>query len=515
MPVFSVKRMQLNKVILPSLAAQSGISIPTDCLLQLPEKVLQFGTGVLLRGLPDYYINEANRYNVFNGRIVIVKSTGKGSGNEFAVQNNLYTHCIKGVEDNVIKENCIINAAISRVINANSHWQQVLQCAHNPQLQIIISNTTEVGIALLEDDNIQASPPQSFPGKLLAFLHERYKAFVGTNESGMIIIPTELMVDNGKKLKDIVIRLAQLNRFEESFIHWLVDANDWCSSLVDRIVPGALPEKDKQQLEQVFGYTDDIAIMSEPYNLWAIETESERTKQLLSFSNVNKGIIITGNIEKYRELKLRLLNATHTFSCGLAFLSQFNTVNEAMQDKIFHQFINELLYEEIIPCIISKDITKEEARDFAGNVLSRFSNPFIRHQWLSITLQYTSKMKTRCVPLIEKYCQQNLQPQSRMALGFAAYLLFMKATTEKDNNYFGVREEEPYLVQDAEAKRFYQLWQNNEAEQVVSQALSDAGLWGKDLTLLSHFKNEVTRYLQQLLSGIDLEKMIYSTSRKK
>ena len=500
--------MQLNNAILPSLAAQSGISIPTDCLLQLPEKVLQFGTGVLLRGLPDYYINEANRYNVFNGRVVVVKSTGNGSSDEFAVQNNLYTHCIKGVEDNAIKESYIINAAISRVINANSHWQQVLQCAHNPQLQIIISNTTEVGIALLEEDNIQASPPQSFPGKLLAFLYERYKAFIGTNESGMIIIPTELIVDNGMKLKDIVIRLAQINHFEESFINWLVDGNDWCSSLVDRIVPGALPEKDKLQLEQVFGYTDDLAIMSEPYNLWAIETESERTKQLLSFRNVNKGIIITGNIEKYRELKLRLLNATHTFSCGLAFLSQFNTVNEAMQDKIFHQFISELLYDEIIPCIISKDITKEEAGDFAGNVLSRFSNPFIRHQWLSITLQYTSKMKSRCVPLIEKYYQQNLQPQSRMALGFAAYLLFMKATIEKDNYYYGVREEEPYLIQDEEAKTFYSLWQTNSAEAVVTQTLNHLFRQQESGISLTGFAKEVTRFLQKLLSGVDINELI-------
>ena len=498
--------MQLNKKILPSLAAYN-IGLPSDDVWQLPEKVVQFGTGVLLRGLPDFYINKANNKGVFNGRVVVVKSTG-GPTDAFAAQNNLYTHCIKGISNGEVVESYIVNAAISRVVSANKNWPDVIDCAANPQLQIIISNTTEVGIALQKDDDIMASPPQSFPGKLLAFLFARYKAFTGSKESGMTIIPTELIVDNGSVLKNIVIRLAQINNFEENFIKWLTEANDWCNSLVDRIVPGAPPKADKQIIEENFDYTDELAIISEPYSLWAIETGSERTKKLLSFAEADKNIIITSNIQKYRELKLRLLNGTHTFACGLAFLQGWNTVNTAMKKDSFHSFIRLLMLDETIPCLVNENITQQEAEAFAGNVLSRFANPFIQHQWLAITLQYTSKMKLRCVPLICTHYNLSAKPPIRMAFCFAAYLLFVKVTSFDGKIYYGNRGEEQYPIQDDEAKRWYDLWQNNNPENVVKKALSDKSLWNENLYALPGFAASVLMYLQQLLSGRSFEELM-------
>ena len=153
--------------------------IPDEKLFALPEKVLQFGTGVLLRGLPDYFIDKANRQNIFNGRIVIVKSTAGGGSDTFDQQDGLYTLCVKGIENgNTVEEN-IIHSCVSRVLSAASQWNEILQCAANPDMQVIISNTTEVGIVLDADDDLHASPPRSFPAKLLAFLYKRYRVFNG------------------------------------------------------------------------------------------------------------------------------------------------------------------------------------------------------------------------------------------------------------------------------------------------------------------------------------------------
>ena len=161
----------------------------------LPECVLQFGTGVLLRGLPDYLIDKANRQGIFNGRIVIVKSTDGGDAAAFDRQDNLYTLVTKGIENGVLIEENTICSAISRVLSAKNQWQEVLDCAANPDLTVVISNTTEMGIQLLQDD-IRQEPPTSFPGKLLAFLYARYKAFNGDKNKGLVIVPTELIVDN-------------------------------------------------------------------------------------------------------------------------------------------------------------------------------------------------------------------------------------------------------------------------------------------------------------------------------
>lgn len=447
---------------------------------------------------------------VFNGRVVIVKSTG-GSTGAFAQQDALYTHCIKGIMAGQPVEQYIINSAISRVLSATEEWQEVLKCAVNPQLQIIVSNTTEVGIALLETDRINDLPPQSFPGKLLAFLYARYRAFNGSAESGMVIIPTELLVDNGNKLKEVVVQLARINNVDVSFIEWLQTANDFCNSLVDRIVPGALNENDKEALQQAFGYTDALAIMSEPYSLWAIETKSERTKALLSFSSVDEGVVIADNIYRFRELKLRLLNASHTFSCGLAFLCGFTVVNEAMNDAAFNHFLHRLMQHDIMPCMVNKEISQQQAEAFAGNVVNRFANPFIQHKWLSITLQYTGKLKSRCVPLIISHYTRSSQPPTYMALGFAAYLLFMKVTGVDNGRYYGESGGEKYIIEDDKASWFYTLWQHANSEEAVATALANADLWGEPLNTLPGFAEAVLACFHALKEGARLDTLLSLT----
>src|SRR5580700_1180592 len=322
--------MNLSKENLSAIR-ETGLIKPGAALFELPEKVLQFGTGVLLRGLPDYFIDKANRQGLFNGRVVVVKSTDSGDAGAFDRQNGLYTLCVRGIEDGHKIEENIICSAISRVLSARDQWSQILELAHRPEMQIIVSNTTEVGIQLVEDD-IRRRPPVSFPGKLLAFLFERFNAFAGSPESGMVIIPTELIVDNGKKLAGIVKELARLGELGTDFIAWLEQHCRFCSSLVDRIVPGRPDASILHQLSHDLGYTDDLLAISEVYRLWAIEGD-ERVRAILSFAAADEGVIIQPDIEIYRELKLRLLNGTHTLSCGLAWLAGFTTVKQAMDDR--------------------------------------------------------------------------------------------------------------------------------------------------------------------------------------
>ena len=323
--------MQLSRKILSQLDAGT-ITVPADTLFSLPEKVLQFGTGVLLRALPDHFIDQANRQGVFNGRIVIVKSTSNGGTDAFAKQDGLYTLIERGVVNGIQTEKTNINASVSRVLSVNEGWEEILKCAADPAIQIIISNTTEVGITLVKSD-AQAIKPVSFPGRILFFLLERFRVFNGNNESGMVIIPTELIVENGKKLKEIVLTLAKLKGVSPQCLQWIETANDFCNSLVDCIVPGKLPAAEQKTAKNKLGYEDALMIMSEPYRLWAIETQSERTKNILSFSKCDDSVVLAPDINKFRELKLRLLNGTHTLSCGLAYLSGFVTVKEAMQDE--------------------------------------------------------------------------------------------------------------------------------------------------------------------------------------
>ena len=487
------------------------VSLPDETVFELPEKVLQFGTGVLLRGLPDYFIDKANRSGIFNGRIVVVKSTSSGDANAFDRQDGLYTVCIRGVEDGVRQEENIVNSSISRVLSANKEWDKVLQCAHNPQLQIIISNTTEVGIQLVPDD-VRKHPPVSFPGKLLSFLYERYLAFGASEQSGMVIIPTELIPDNGKKLESIVLELAHLNGLEAAFIEWLEQKNHFCSSLVDRIVPGRPDKSFQSAIEEDLGYQDELLTVAESYRLWAIEGDSN-IRSILSFAQADEGIVIEPNIDLHRELKLRLLNGTHTLSCGLAFLAGYETVKQAMDDELMSSFISELMQSELAPAI-PYPVDLNTARKFGARVLDRFRNPHIQHPWISITMQVSSKMKLRNIPLLLTHYQKKDTVPALIALGFAGYLYFMKPVKQENGQYFGKINDKYYKIQDDMVAQFYKRWNNLHSHEVVEEVLRDKAFWGEDLAKLPGFLKAVTEHLEIMLN-VGLKEAIEPVLQKK
>jgi tagaturonate reductase len=468
------------------------VTLPNPEIFDLPEKVLQFGTGRLLRGLPDYFIDKANREGIFNGRIVVVKTTSNGDSIAFEKQDGLYTICERGIENGEKIEDNIISSAISRVLIAKDEWDDVLKCAHNEHLNVIISNTTEVGIRQI-NDNVHRYPPVSFPGKLLSFLYERFNAFKGSRESGLVIVPTELIPDNGKKLEAIVLELAYLNDLEDEFMEWLEESNHFCNSLVDRIVTGMPDEETRKAIEDELEYKDDLLTVTEVYRLWAIEG-NDHVKKILSFCHADEGVIIEDNIELHRELKLRLLNGTHTICCGIAFLAGYETVRDSIESDIMSPLIIDLMNNEISPSIPFK-IDDSIKQLFISKVLDRFRNPHISHYWRNITFNYTSKMKTRCIPLLINYYKINNSVPKLFSFGFAAYLFFMKATKQSGNEFFGEYNNGYYLIDDEMAEFYYYLWQSHSAGTIVREVFENVTLWGADLILLPGFENEVTNYL--------------------
>jgi tagaturonate reductase len=494
-----MKMMQvLNKQTIKALTASQQLILPESAQMDYPERVLQFGTGVLLRALPDYFIDQANRKGKFKGRVVVVKSTSTGSSDEFKQQDGLYTICVKGLHDGKIVNQTNINSAISRVLSATDEWQAVLKVATSPDLQVVISNTTEVGIVMSED-NILDSPPASYPGKLLAVLHHRYLHCSGDSRFGLVIIPTELIEENGTKLKNILINLALHNQLDNAFMDWLKHANHFCNSLVDRIVPGKMSADAHQEKEAELGFKDQLMIMAEPFSLWAIESNSDYVKQVLQFDDADTGCLIVDDIYKYKELKLRLLNGTHSFSCGVALLAGFGLVREAMSDLKMSAFVKGLMMDDIVESIEGDKISRIEAEEFAKKVIDRFSNPFIDHKWSSISVQFTSKMKMRNVPLLIKSANRFGKVSDRMVVGFAAYLLLMDTLQEEGNNYFCGHIKDKIKLTDDFAAALHSKWLAGNIDAVLAETLADQQLWGADLRQIPGFVEQLKDTIEKIL----------------
>lgn len=452
--------MTLKRSILQEIVGVDNLILPTEEQLNYPEKVLQFGTGVLLRGLPDQYISEANRAGKFRGRVVVVKSTQNGTTDDFSEQDGLYTVCVKGIDNGQLVNQAYVNASISRVLSAIEDWSSIIDFAKSDELSVVTSNTTEVGIVYTEE-NILDGVPSSFPGKLLAVLHARFTHYKGDVSKGLVIIPAELIEENGSKLSDILNRLAAYNHLGEDFIEWLIKANPICNTLVDRIVPGKLSTIDQANTEAALGYSDAIMIMAEPFGLWAIESTDQRVMDALGFCDEAKGCIVVPSIQKFKELKLRMLNASHTFSCGVSMLAGMEFVKDSMNQETIKTYISQLALEEIAAAITGEKISPAEADAFGKAVLDRFANPFLEHKWVSISAQFTLKMKIRCLPLIIATHEKTGQLPLRMLIGFSAYLVQMD------------------------------LVNSNDLSTSLGYVLSDKETWGQDLAAIPGFQDKV------------------------
>lgn len=441
-------------------------------LLELPEKVVQFGTGAFLRGFVEYFIDEANRRGHFGGRIVAVGSTGSGRDRVLSEQDGLYTLAIRGIVDGAERAEYRQISALSRALSATSDWTAVLECARNPALELIFSNTTETGIQLDELDQPGPETPRTFPGKLTAFLYERARHFDFAPHAGPVVLPCELIEDNGSALKSVVLQLARIWQLDARFIDWIDHAVPFCNTLVDRIVPGEPAPHAKEQMWQELGYRDELLTVCEVYRLFAIEAHGG-TAERLGFARADDSIIIADDIAPYRKRKLRLLNGTHTVSVPAALLAGCETVSQAVADEQVGAFIRRVLLGELVP---STDVLNAEG--FARQVLDRFSNPFIRHALVDITLQQTLKMRVRVVPAIIDFARGHGHAPSALATGFAAYLLYVRdaAAVKPDDGAAQVRA----LMQDADLAR------------AVAGACSAQDVWGIDLSEVPEFVNRVT-----------------------
>ena len=460
MPLLSLSHIK-------QVSAHPSLSIPHDAQFQLPDKVLQFGTGVLLRGLPDYFIEKANQKGIFNGRIVVVKSTGNGDVSSFQEQDNLYTLSIRGIKNGQNVNENIICSAISKILHANTQWSDVLNSAADPSIQIIISNTTEAGLQYVEE-KLTHVPSLSFPGKLTQCLYHRFIKLGHAPESKIVVLPTELLTDNGFLLKHIIEKLIHFNDYPKSFGEWVNQKVIFCNTLVDRIVPGKLSNEHQQILLEKYGYTDSNAIMCEPYALWAIEGGQE-VRDLLSLSTVNEEIKIVPDISQFKELKLRILNGSHTLLCAKAIAEGFETVFLAMSNPIFRKYAEELIFEEIIPSLPA-EIKKEDKLSFAKDVIDRFSNPNIEHKWTSIAVQYPMKLTTRVLPLLKSYVQNTGVSPTKMVecIKEVLHFLLSNENTPMDD------------ISKAAINKIN--LSSSSTEEKVKNVLKEKTIWGEDFT---------------------------------
>ena len=462
----------------------------------LKERVLQFGEGNFLRAFADWMVNKANMQGHFDGSIVLCQPIAQGMGEVINSQDGMYTLIMRGIENGQPVEKIEANTSVSRCINPYEDYEALLAMARSEDLRVVISNTTEAGISYKAGDKLTDRPAQSFPAKVCAFLYERYKAFDGAADRGLLFLPVELIDNNGANLLRIVLQYAEEWGLDESFTTWVKDSNHFCSTLVDRIVTG-YPGDELEYFYNEMGYEDKCLVTSEVFNLWVIEGKKEWS-EILPIHKTDANVIWTEDVTPYKKRKVRILNGGHTGAVLAAFLSGHNIVLEMMKDPLFEKFLDQLLYGEIIPTL---DLPKDDLAKYAADVKDRFRNPYIKHKLLDISLNSCSKWCARCMPSLLGYVKEKGEVPKALAFSLAAFIRFYKGTME-NGSYQGVRADGTvYTIKDdAEVLAFFaKLWAEKDEAAIAEAVLSNTAFWdGTDLNAIAGLTSLVASYLKEL-----------------
>lgn len=492
--------VKLNKELL-----KSDFKFPKDLMVQpfpddLPERVIQFGEGNFLRAFVDWMFHQMNKQNLFNGRVVVVQPIAQGLVDRLNEQDGLYTLILRGLKDGKPTELKEIISSISRGINPYTQWDEYLKCAENPNIEFVISNTTEAGISYDKNDSLDKKPPISYPGKLTAYLYHRFNHFKGDQTKGMVIIPCELIDRNGDNLKKIILQLSDDWSLPEEFKKWIKDNNIFLNTLVDRVVTG-YPKDEIEDILNYLGYADGLVDTGELFHLWVIEGPKELSERL-PFTKAGLNVLWTDDMSPYRTRKVRILNGAHTSSVPAAFLYGLETVGEMMDHEVLGKFARQVIYDEIIPSI---NLDKNMLTEFADSVVERFQNPYIQHYLISILLNSSSKFKTRVLPSIIEYQQLYSKLPEKLTFSLAALISVYKDGKVEGSEMKARRDKGEFIMKDDlwALEFFEKTWSEFDgskeaAKKVAETVLANSKMWDQDLNNIDGLTDKVADYLYQI-----------------
>lgn len=460
---------------------------------QYPTRVIQFGEGNFLRAFIDWQLDLLNEQTDLAAGVTIVRPINTEFPPSLNTQDGLYTTVIRGLDERgeAVSEARVIRS-VNNEINPWQDFADYLALARNPEIEFVFSNTTEAGISYHAGDRPDDMPPVSFPAKLTQLLLERFRHFDGAADKGWMIIPCELIDYNGEALKALVLRYAQEWQLPAAFSDWIETANTFCSTLVDRIVTG-YPRDEAQKLEAELGYHDAFLDTAEYFWLFVIQGPQALAEKL-RLDRCPLNIRIVDDIRPYKERKVAILNGAHTALVPVAWLCGVDTVGEAMRDEAIRRYVEQTIGEEIIPAL---DLPANELRQFADAVTGRFLNPYIRHQLLSIALNGMTKFRTRILPQLLTNIRQHGAIPPRLTFALAALIAFYRG--QRDGQMYPLQDDEVWLTRFAEG--WAQVANVSALQDLVVEVLQDKKHWGEDLTVIPGLAEQVTRYLEVMLSA--------------
>ena len=461
-----------------------------------PEKILQFGEGNFLRAFVDYWFDMANEKVGWNGKAVLVQPIAPGLAKQINEQQGLYTLYLRGRENGEKVDRKRVISSVSRCLNPyeKADYDAMMEVAVSDDLEYIVSNTTEAGIVYDPTCRKDDCPPSSFPAKLTQVLYKRWQA----GKKPLVILSCELIDNNGKELEKCVGQYIEQWGLEADFKAWCGECT-FCSTLVDRIVPGRIKDAaEAAKMDEENGYHDELIDVGEVFGVWNIEGPSW-LEDKLPFKKAGLNCIVVPDVTPYKKRKVRILNGAHTGFVLGAYLAGFDIVRDCMHNEHIKGFMNKMLHEEVIPTL---PLDKDDLENFAAAVEDRFNNPFVDHELMSISLNSTSKWKARNMPSFLEYIEKKGKLPVCLTMSLAAYIAFYSTDVQEltDKGLVCKRAKgNTYICSDDRwALEFYWAHRDDSDADLVHAVLTNEQMWDQDLTKIDGVEAAVLADLEKI-----------------
>lgn len=473
---------------LSSIAQTQAQIKPSQRSLNAGVGIVHLGFGAFHRAHQALITDTAMCEHGGDWKIVGVSWGRSGVEQQLAPQDNLYSVGI-GYNDDLTLQ---IVGSIHQILTAKQHVE-VLDYMSSPQVKIVSLTVTEKGYChlpatgdldlshpLIVHDLANIDAPQSAVGFIVSALNTRKKNGI----KPFTPMSCDNLPENGHVLEKVVLQFAK--QLDDDLYQWILKHVSFPCTMVDRIVPRTT-EQDVTRIETALGMQDKGCVITEPFLQWVIEdkfVDGRPQWEATSIDNVQ----ITENVAAFEEMKLRLLNGTHSAMAYLGYLAGYQTVAQTIHDNDFARFIRNMMDVEITPSIAIQDVDLDRYKD---QLIARYQNTALQHRTWQIAMDGSQKLPQRLLRTLD-YALTHQLATPCIYLTIAAWMTYVSGVDEQGQNID---------VQDPLSDQFAAIWQQygQNLPEVVNRFLAIDKIFSPQLANNPAVVKGLTQALNQII----------------
>lgn len=360
-----------------------------------------------------------------------------------------------------------------------------------PQVAIVSLTITEKGYChspatgelmldhpLIAADLAHPKAPSSAVGVIVEALARRKAAGL----AGFSVMSCDNMPENGHVARNVVMAFARAVNTE--LAAWIEENVTFPSTMVDRIVPAVTPQT-LDKIEQLTGVRDPAGVACEPFRQWVIEDNFVAGRPAWE----KAGAELVRDVVPFEEMKLRMLNGSHSFLAYLGYLAGYQHINDCMEDTNYRRAAQALMLNEQAPTLRVQGV---DLARYADRLIERYSNPALRHRTWQIAMDGSQKLPQRWLDSL-RWHQAHDSAAPLLTLGVAGWMRYVSGVDEQGN---AIEVCDPLLnvIQDA-------VRTSGEGDARVKALLSIREIFGDDLPARQEFVAQVTEAYKLLLDN--------------